>query len=99
MVKTIRVSVNEDVERLLEALKRDYPALDYAEILKLGLSELYRKRELAARQVWSDSLPELELNDAERDEVTEALNEADREPGKKLSLEELKAELKTAVAE
>ena len=99
MVKTIRVSVNEDVERLLEALKREYPALDYAEILKLGLSELYRKRELAARQAWSDGLPELELSDAERDELTEALDEANREPGKKLSLEELKAELKTAVAD
>jgi len=77
MGKTIRVSVNEDVERLLDAMKFQYPALDHAEILKLGLSELYWKHELETRQNWIDSLPELELTNAERNELTEALNEAD----------------------
>lgn len=41
---TIRVSLNEDVERLLEDLKQDYPALDYPEPFKLALSELHRRR-------------------------------------------------------
>lgn len=97
MVKTIRVSVNDDVERLLEAMKRDYPALDYAEILKLGLSELYRKRELEVRQAWADNLPELKLTEEERSELTEALDEADRGEGRALSLAELKAELKASL--
>lgn len=52
---TIRISLNEDIERILEALKSDYPALDYPELFKLGLSELYRKREMeadAAHAAW-----------------------------------------------
>ena len=101
MTKTIRVSVNEDVERLLDAMKQDYPALDHAEILKLGLSELYRKRELETRQAWIDSLPELELTDAERDELTEALKEADeakkRGETKSMTVDELMDHLKTEV--
>ncbi|CAN5811075.1 hypothetical protein BH24DEI2_BH24DEI2_11190 [soil metagenome] len=88
MVKTIRVSVNEDVERLLEAMKLEYPALDYAEILKLGLSELYRKHELAARQIWRDSLPELELTDEEAQDIAEAR----KEKGRIMSVDEIMAE-------
>ena len=45
---TIRISLNDDIERILESLKSDYPALDYPELFKLGLSELYRKREREA---------------------------------------------------
>ena len=45
---TIRISLNEDIERILESLKSDYPTLDYPELFKLGLSELYRKRESEA---------------------------------------------------
>lgn len=48
MATTVRISLNEDVEHILESLKGDYPALDYPEIFKLGLSELYRKREREA---------------------------------------------------
>lgn len=91
---TIRISVSEDIERILESLKSEYPTLDYPELFKLGLSELYRKRELESRKTWAESLPELALSVAERDALTEALNEADGEPGKRLTLKELKAELK-----
>ncbi len=77
--KTIRVSINADVERLLEAMKEEYPALNYAEILKLGLSELYRKRELETRQAWIDSLPTLKLNEKEQAELDEAMKIADEE--------------------
>lgn len=45
---TIRISINEDIERILESLKGEYPALDYPELFKLGLSELYRKKEREA---------------------------------------------------
>ena len=77
--KTIRVSINEDVERLLEAMKKEYPALNYAEILKLGLSELYRKRELETRQAWIDSLPTLKLAEEEQAELDEAVREAKKD--------------------
>ena len=94
MASSIRISINDDIERILEHLKRDYPALDYPELFKLGLSELYRKGELEARARWAASLPELELSDEARTKLTEALDEADQEVGKRLSLNELKEELK-----
>lgn len=96
MAKTIRVSLNEDVERVLEQLKGQYPALDYAEILKLGLSELYWKQELASRRLWAETLPELELSNEERAALTEILSEADdkiRSDGAKvMSADEIVAE-------
>lgn len=90
------IEVTKDVEELLEAARKENPAQSDAEILKRALSELHRQRELRERQAWIDSLPELELSDEERTELTEALNEADREPGKTLTLEELKRELRAA---
>jgi hypothetical protein len=98
---TIRISLNEDIERILESLKSDYPALDYPELFKLGLSELYRKRELESRKAWAESMPELVLTDAERDELSEALDEADEasERGKKaMSVDELMTHLKSSSA-
>ncbi len=96
---SIRISVTEDIERILEALKSEYPTLDYPELFKLGLSELYHRRELEARRRWAESLPTLELSKEEQDDLAEALAEADREPGKVLSLEQLKAELKATIAD
>ena len=95
--KTIRVSINADVERLLEAMKEEYPALNYAEILKLGLSELYRKRELETRQAWIDNLPTLKLNEEEQAELDEAVREARRDRAlgntRSMTVEEIMAEL------
>ena len=80
--KTIRVSVSADVAHLLEEMKEVYPALNYAEILKLGLSELYRKRELEARKAQIDSLPTLKLNEEQQAELDEAMREAKEEQAK-----------------
>ena len=88
MTKTIRVSVNDDVERLLDAMKHEYPALDHAEILKLGLSELYRKRELETRQAWIDSLPTMEISEEEAKELAEAR----KEEGTIMSVDEIMAQ-------
>ncbi len=77
--KTVRISLNDDVERLLDAMKQDYPALDYAEIFKLSLSETYRRHELESRQAWIDSLPTLELTDEEQESLTEGIKELERE--------------------
>lgn len=60
MASSIRVTLNSDVERVLERLKGFYPTLDYPELFKLGLSELYRKEALERRERWSDALPQLE---------------------------------------
>lgn len=96
MAKTIRLSINDDVESLLQELKRQYPALDYPEILKLALSELYRKQELEARNNWAAALPELPLTDYERARLDNALNEADdeirREQARVLSVKDIMAE-------
>ncbi len=84
--------MNEDVERLLEIMKQDYPALDYAEILKLGLSELYRKREKENRQAWIDSLPTMQLTEEQQIDLAEAIKEADENPGQIMTPEEILAE-------
>lgn len=77
MASTIRITLNSDVERVLEQLKGFYPTLDYPELFKLGLSELYRKEELERRERWSETLPLLELSEAEQASLLEALAEAD----------------------
>ena len=77
MAGTIRITLNSDVERVLEQLKGFYPTLDYPELFKLGLSELYRKEELERRERWSETLPLLELSEAEQASLLEALVEAD----------------------
>jgi hypothetical protein len=84
---SIRISLNEDIERVLEALKRDYPTLDYPELFKLGLSELYRKHELETRQTWLDSLPTLEISEEEAHKITEARQET----GQVMSVDEILA--------
>ena len=95
---TIRISINKDIERILEALKSDYPTLDYPELFKLGLSELYRKHERETRRAWIDSLPELELSEAEQRELGDALDEADeaarRGEVKSMTVDELTQSLK-----
>ena len=80
---TVRIGLNEDIERILKSLKRDYPTLDYAELFKLGLSELYRKRESeaeAAHEAWlkaevakgSRSLEEGRHSSLSTDEIAKA---------------------------
>ena len=90
--KTIRVSVNDDVQRALTAMKNEYPALDEAEILKLGLSTIYREWEIKTRQAWIDSLPERELTDKEQAELTIALRSAEEAPGVIMTPDEIVAE-------
>lgn len=96
---SIRITINEDIERILKSLKGEYPTLDYPELFKLGLAELYHKRELEARELWAESLPVLELSEEEQDNLAAALDEANREPARVLSLEQLKAELKAAITD
>ena len=97
MTSTIRISVNSDVERVLEQLKGFYPTLDYPELFKLGLSELLRKEELERRERWSASLPLLELSESERASLLGALAEADEavagDAEKPVSVAELMATL------
>ena len=95
MATSVRISISDDTERVLERLKRDYPTLDYPELFKLGLSELYRKQELEARKRWAESLLELELTDAERRELAEALKEGDEEirrEARVMSIDDIMAE-------
>lgn len=77
MASSIRITLNSDVERVLEQLKDFYPTLDYPELFKLGLSELYRKEEFERRERWSDTLPLLELSEAEQASLLDAITEAD----------------------
>ena len=99
MAASVKISINDEIATVLERVKRQYPTLDTPELFKLSLAEFDRMLELRQRRAWADSLPELELTDAERDELSEALSEADRETGEALSLAELKAKLKESVAE
>lgn len=97
MANTIRITLNSDVERVLEQLKGFYPTLDYPELFKLGLSELYRKEELERRERWSDTLPLLELSVPEQASLLDAIAEADeavaKGEAKPVSVPELMATL------
>lgn len=79
MATSIQVTLNEDVEALLDDLKRDYPALDYSEILKLALSDYHRRHKQAMAEeerlrfmAWERDLPFMELSDEERRSITAA---------------------------
>jgi hypothetical protein len=76
MAATVRITINEDLGRVLETLKGEYPTLDYTELFKLGLSELYHKRERLAREAWISGLPALELSQEKKDELKKTLEEA-----------------------
>jgi hypothetical protein len=91
MATSIRITINEDVERVLETLKGEYPALDYPELFKLGLSELYYKRELEARERWAKNLPILDISQEEADSIATARQEEKSVP---LSLADLKKQVK-----
>ena len=86
MVKTVQVSLDEHIA---EQLEQESAAPD--EVIKLGLEALARRRELAAQEAWADSLPELELSDEERRELTEAMKEADAGLTRPMSVEEIMA--------
>ncbi len=66
------IEVSKDIEELLQALKKEHPALDEAEILKRALAD-YRKRELLKRRKeWEESLPTLEISDEEAASIAQA---------------------------
>jgi hypothetical protein len=79
MATSIQVKLNEDIEALLVDLKRDYPALDYSEILKLALSDYYRRHKQAMAEeerlrfmAWENDLPAMELSDEEKRSIAAA---------------------------
>ena len=86
---SIRISINDDIERILESLKGEYPTLDYPELFKLGLSELYHKRELEARRRWAESLPLLQVSEEEAASIAEAREELKTNPRQSVTAEEL----------
>ncbi len=99
MATMIRISVNENIETLLKDLKEDYPALDYSEIFKLGLSELYNQQkekhlrhELERRQIWADSLPELKITKKQAKSIAKGRQEIAGGKYDILSIENLIAE-------
>ena len=77
---------------MLERPKQRYPALDQPELFKLGLAELDRKVKLQRRKEWAESLPILKLIKEEQRELSEALDEADRDEDRIMSVEEIMAE-------
>ena len=92
-MSTVHISITEDVERILESLKQEYPALNYSELFKLGLGELYRKCTLETRRRWLEDLPLMELSEEEAASIAEGRREIERGEGHKVIAEELMAEL------
>lgn len=79
----MKISVNEEIPRVLERLKREYPTLDYPELFKLGLAELDRKCALEARRRWSERLPIMQVSEEEAASIAEArgkIGASGREP-------------------
>ena len=64
-------------------LRQNLPALDYPEILKLALSELYQNRlkkpsftrAQVQQQTWANNLPVMELSEEQQEVLGEALEE------------------------
>ena len=88
----IQITLTKEIEQMLETLKREYLTLYNAELFKLGLAELYRKTELAARERWAESLPTLEISEAEAKSIAEARKELPVGGGRGYTPEELIAE-------
>ncbi len=89
MATVVKISINEDVEPVIGRLRAHYPTMSAAELFKLGLAELDRKRELETRQAWIDSLPVLELSDEEAASLAEALDEGYANESKTMTAEEV----------
>lgn len=94
-MKTIRIQVGKDMEQILGALKKRYPLLGNVEIIKLSLSDFYHEEHrqplggaMGGYRRTLEQLPELDLTDEERDAVTAAVDEAERDQGVILSAEE-----------
>lgn len=88
MPTLVKISITDDIARVLDRLKREYPTLDAPELFKLGLAELDRKRELEARERWAESLPTLDISEDE----ASAIAEARKEQGRAMSADEIMAE-------
>lgn len=88
MATLVKISINDDIARVLERLKGEYPTLDAPELFKLGLAELDRKRELETRRRWAESLPTLEISKEEAKSIAEAR----KEKGRIMSVDEIMAE-------
>lgn len=85
----VKISVNEEIARVLDRLKREYPTLDYPELFKLGLAELDRKRALEARRRWSESLPIMQVSEEEAASIAEARAEIRASGREPMTAEEL----------
>ena len=99
MATMIRISINDSIETLLKDLKEDYPALDYSEILKLGLSELHNQQkekhlrsELERRQIWADNLPTLKISKKQAKSIAKGRQEIEDGDYSILSIDDLIAE-------
>lgn len=89
-MKTIRIQVGKEMEQVLGALKRRYPLLSSVEIIKLSISDLYQEERVASEEFRAklEALPELVLTKEEREQLTEAIDEAEKDEGVILSPEE-----------
>ena len=88
MATLVKISINEEIARVLERLKGEYPTLSAPELFKLGLAELDRKRELEARKRWAESLPTLDISEEEAISITKAR----KEQGRVMSVDEIMEE-------
>lgn len=89
MATLVKISVNEEIARVLERLKEAYPTLDYPELFKLGLAELDHKAELEGRQRWAESLPLLKVSEKEASSIAEARAEIKASGREPITAEEL----------
>ena len=93
MATLVKISVNDEIAKVLERLKQRYPTLDSPELFKLGLAELDRKAEQERRKAWAESLPILELSEEEKASLDEAFAELDAGKGEVMTVEAFMAEV------
>jgi len=89
MNTTIRLTISGTFAEYLQELKKDFPLMKYQEIIRLAVADFKKQQELKKRKVWEDSLPTLKLSDKQQDLLTKAIQAAENEDTKTMSIDEM----------
>jgi hypothetical protein len=93
----IRITKTKELKNMLEILKAQFALLSESEILKLALSDFFRRQEEERIRQWEASLPLMELTDEEQEEITKGIMDLERmEKGgalKPMTVEEIMKEI------
>ena len=78
-MNTVRLSITDEFAQILDSLKRDFPLLNYPELIRMAVSGYQRNREEARlrkkQREWSQNLPFLDLSDQDQASLSDSIPE------------------------